>query len=289
VAPPSSPAITAAPRTAAVEAVVVVAPTLDAQAQLVTTPSVAATTAEYPTTWPRVFENRATGKYFGARYYGSKMGRFTTIDPVFTWQENLEDPQRWNRYAYVRNNPLKYVDPDGRQMVPLMTTVKLPGAAAARTDVGIGVLEGVLMMMIPGLEIGSNSEAQSAGQFLGQGVVLGGAFSHVAGKPGVNLSETAGRVHGALDPIAKRTRTTAAGLGTDGSVIVGSSRPTLTPAQRAALRPGETAARGPGHAEATVVNAAKKAGVKIDGIAVSRPPCPSCAELLKREGIPVRN
>jgi RHS repeat-associated protein len=52
--------------------------------------------------------------YFGARYYGSKMGRFTTIDPVYTWQENLVDPQRWNRYAYARNNPLKYTDPDGK-------------------------------------------------------------------------------------------------------------------------------------------------------------------------------
>jgi RHS repeat-associated protein len=52
--------------------------------------------------------------YFGARYYRANVGRFTTIDPVYTWQENLEDPQRWNRYAYARNNPLKYVDPDGR-------------------------------------------------------------------------------------------------------------------------------------------------------------------------------
>ena len=52
--------------------------------------------------------------YFGARYYGSKIGRFTTTDPAYTWQENLVDPQRWNRYAYARNNPLRYVDPDGR-------------------------------------------------------------------------------------------------------------------------------------------------------------------------------
>jgi RHS repeat-associated protein len=52
--------------------------------------------------------------YFGARYYGSRIGRFTTIDPVYTWQENLVDPQRWNRYAYARNNPLRYKDPDGR-------------------------------------------------------------------------------------------------------------------------------------------------------------------------------
>ncbi len=56
--------------------------------------------------------------YFGARYYGSKIGRFTTVDPVYTWRENLVDPQRWNRYAYARNNPLRYVDPDGRQTVP---------------------------------------------------------------------------------------------------------------------------------------------------------------------------
>ena len=53
--------------------------------------------------------------YFGARYYDSQVGRFTTIDPVYTWKDNLTDPQRWNRYAYVRNNPLKYVDPDGRK------------------------------------------------------------------------------------------------------------------------------------------------------------------------------
>jgi RHS repeat-associated protein len=52
--------------------------------------------------------------YFGARYYSASLGRFTTVDPVYTWQENLVDPQRWNRYAYVRNNPLRYRDPDGR-------------------------------------------------------------------------------------------------------------------------------------------------------------------------------
>jgi RHS repeat-associated protein len=52
--------------------------------------------------------------YFGARYYASRTGRFTTVDPLITLEENLVDPQRWNRYAYVRNNPLRYTDPDGR-------------------------------------------------------------------------------------------------------------------------------------------------------------------------------
>jgi len=51
--------------------------------------------------------------YFEARYLRASVGRFSTIDPVYTWKENLEDPQRWNRYAYVRDNPLKYTDPHG--------------------------------------------------------------------------------------------------------------------------------------------------------------------------------
>jgi RHS repeat-associated protein len=52
--------------------------------------------------------------YFGARYYGPKTGRFTTLDPVADLKANLRDPQRWNRYAYGRDNPLRFVDPDGR-------------------------------------------------------------------------------------------------------------------------------------------------------------------------------
>ncbi|MGH8245540.1 MAG: hypothetical protein ACREUU_03810, partial [Gammaproteobacteria bacterium] len=31
-------------------------------------------------------------------------------------KEWLADPQRWNRYAYVRNNPLRYVDPSGEDL-----------------------------------------------------------------------------------------------------------------------------------------------------------------------------
>ncbi len=52
--------------------------------------------------------------YFGARYYGSRIGRFTTVDPVVDVKGSLVNPQKWNRYAYTLNNPLRYVDPDGR-------------------------------------------------------------------------------------------------------------------------------------------------------------------------------
>jgi len=55
--------------------------------------------------------------YFGARYYSGAQGRFTSADPGHTVEENTMDPQRWNRYAYARSNPLKYVDPDGKDFV----------------------------------------------------------------------------------------------------------------------------------------------------------------------------
>jgi hypothetical protein len=76
---------------------------------------------------------------FGARCYAAKIGRFTTIDPVYTWRDNLADPQRWNRYACVRNNPLRYVDPDGRV---LDTVVDVVFIAYDLFDIGRSVYRG---------------------------------------------------------------------------------------------------------------------------------------------------
>lgn len=62
-----------------------------------------------------------TGRdYFGARYYQADTARFTTVDPAMALDENLVDPQRWNRYAYTLNNPLRYTDPDGRMPWPVI-------------------------------------------------------------------------------------------------------------------------------------------------------------------------
>jgi RHS repeat-associated protein len=51
--------------------------------------------------------------YFGARYHASSMGRFMSVDPS-RLSVSLSDPQTWNRYAYARNNPLAYVDRNGK-------------------------------------------------------------------------------------------------------------------------------------------------------------------------------
>jgi RHS repeat-associated protein len=49
--------------------------------------------------------------YFGARYYGSNLGRFMSPDDGS--DQDSADPQSWNLYSYVRNNPLTNTDPDG--------------------------------------------------------------------------------------------------------------------------------------------------------------------------------
>jgi RHS repeat-associated protein len=54
--------------------------------------------------------------FFGARYLSSAQGRFTSPDlPFADWDPS--DPQSWNLFAYVRSNPLSFVDPTGRACV----------------------------------------------------------------------------------------------------------------------------------------------------------------------------
>jgi RHS repeat-associated protein len=49
--------------------------------------------------------------YFGARYYDSRIGRWLAIDPM------LEKHPEWSPYNYVLNNPLKLIDPNGKQIL----------------------------------------------------------------------------------------------------------------------------------------------------------------------------
>ncbi len=48
-----------------------------------------------------------------ARYFSNVQGRFTSPDLPFADQVT-HDPQSWNLYSYVRNNPINFIDPDGR-------------------------------------------------------------------------------------------------------------------------------------------------------------------------------
>jgi RHS repeat-associated protein len=47
------------------------------------------------------------------RKYSSALGRWLSPDPAGIGAVDPRNPQSWNRYSYVLNNPLKFVDPRG--------------------------------------------------------------------------------------------------------------------------------------------------------------------------------
>jgi RHS repeat-associated protein len=51
--------------------------------------------------------------YMHARFYTATMGRFLSVD---AHPGTPAAPQSWNRYAYARGNPLKYTDPNGKDI-----------------------------------------------------------------------------------------------------------------------------------------------------------------------------
>jgi RHS repeat-associated protein len=52
--------------------------------------------------------------YYNARYYDPLIGRFISADTVI---QSMANPQCLNRYSYCLNNPLKYSDPSGHDVV----------------------------------------------------------------------------------------------------------------------------------------------------------------------------
>jgi RHS repeat-associated protein len=57
-------------------------------------------------------DNETGLDYFGARYYASMQGRFTSPDP-FGGSGLVSVPQSWNKYAYCLNRPFVFTDPSG--------------------------------------------------------------------------------------------------------------------------------------------------------------------------------
>ncbi len=58
-------------------------------------------------------DNESGLDYFGARYLNSGMGRFMSPDPSIL-SVLPTNPQTWNRYSYVYNNPLALKDTNGK-------------------------------------------------------------------------------------------------------------------------------------------------------------------------------
>jgi RHS repeat-associated protein len=51
--------------------------------------------------------------YMHARYYNPNQERFLSVDPALSVKLATANPQAWNRYSYVANNPINRIDPTG--------------------------------------------------------------------------------------------------------------------------------------------------------------------------------
>ena len=99
--------------------------------------------------------------YFAARYYDPSVGRFVTED---SWQGKLEEPWTQNRYVYVGNNPLGYVDPTGHW----------PEWVNALTEFSTGFMEGFTEAMSYRTVSAPQATTgwQQAGQIVGNTAVM---------------------------------------------------------------------------------------------------------------------
>lgn len=112
--------------------------------------------------------------YFGARYYGSALGRFTSPDNFndsgitdpFTGKvvfspgplpyADLENPQSLNKYTYVLNNPLRYTDPSGHCVedaciVEIGVAIAVgEGISGTTIAAGLGTLGGAIANILGG-------------------------------------------------------------------------------------------------------------------------------------------
>lgn len=75
--------------------------------------------------------------FFGARYLSSAQGRFTSTDPKEFTKRTIENPQKWNKYAYTLNNPLALIDPDGKEEIKVTVRAFIPDSSF-RYPAGIG-------------------------------------------------------------------------------------------------------------------------------------------------------
>jgi len=73
---------------------------------------------------------KGLGLYFyGARFYDPQLSRFLSADSIIPQQQGV---QAWDRYAYVNNNSLRYVDPSGHAMTQCGLDGQDCGANAAQ-------------------------------------------------------------------------------------------------------------------------------------------------------------
>lgn len=115
------------------------------------------------------------------RIFNPVIGRFMSPDPNVFYPEN---PQDFNRYSYVHNNPLSFVDPSGFAMAP-MTDGEMSGFGAS-----VSMPDKLFEYAI------SSSSFQSYQNYVSYSNSLGGSYANVTVTSSSSSSTAASNQHG---------------------------------------------------------------------------------------------
>jgi RHS repeat-associated protein len=256
--------------------------------------------------------------YFGARYYGSGLGRFTSADEGFADQHG-PDPQSWNLYTYVRNNPLGNVDLTGHDCIGATAGLQTAQSCVDQLVGGLKAIGNIpssivnlpntitnllispltdyrLPDWVPNTFSPSNTD-QSQGMESMNAVIAVSPVAELAAESaatsmtGLSTSQKVDAVHGALMKGAAQDKRTTAILETDQGTFAGGGARDLSPAQRGVARGlGAIPVKAIGeHGEITVMKAAIRRGATPEVFETSRPFCSECHQFLKAAGATIES
>lgn len=154
--------------------------------------------------------------YYKARYYNPEIGRFIQADTAI---QDKHDLQSYNRYAYVRNNPLKYTDPTGHFFWFAFLFAIILGAALGAVSAAIfggNILMGALQGMITGAiffgageiiqGMSITSQLVKAGIHAAAGAISGAINSAISGQSlaGIGRSSLIGAISAGVSKYADK-------------------------------------------------------------------------------------
>lgn len=181
--------------------------------------------------------------YMGARYYDPKLARFVSPDPVvpvrvelhnyrdfkMTQFRQLTNPQAFNRYSYVVNNPIVFRDPFGLDKVSsrlgqVSYVLNTAGLALAPSPLGptVGVVVKVSGVVVSGTAIAYSAvqlyrgKMESTEAWINIGLSLGDILGFAAEKLGY---EATGKLIGGM---ARGAETGVAAV--DSAKVLGESK-----------------------------------------------------------------